>query len=214
MGLIVLAATWLVRFSPVIRVGLLLVFALLTWHQCGIYQNLETLWQDTLRKNPACWMAHTNLGRLLVARNKMNEAQAQKDFAEAEAHYQTALGIDPQVEDIHYNYANLLAGTGRFTNAITEYEQAIALNPTKPDPHNNLGALLLKLHRPDEAVAQYQQAIMLDPDIMSYHYNLGSALVAEHQTEAAAKEFQRALQLDPDSDLIKRRLRELGVNVD
>ena len=205
IGLIALAAAWLVRCPPGIGYGLLLVYAVLTAQQCGIYKNLEVLWRDTLRKNPACWMAHTNLGRLL--------AQAGK-FDEAEGHYQAALGIDPKMEDIHYNYANLLARTGRPEAAQTEYEQAVALNPAKPDPHNNLGALLLKLHRPDEAIAQYRQAIRLAPEVMSYHYNLGSALAGEHQPAEAAREFQRALELAPDSELIKRRLRELGVKVD
>lgn len=186
---------------------LLLLFTLgtLTHRQCAPYQNLEILWLDTLEKNPRSWMAHTNLARLLVR---------QGNFDAAETHYETALEINPKEEDIHYNYGNLLARTGRLDAALAEYEQAVALNPVKPDPHNNLGALLLKLHRPDEAMAQYQQAILLAPDTMSYHYNLGSALVTEHQTDAAIKEFQRALQLAPDTELIKRRLRELGVNVD
>ena len=71
--------------------------------------------------------------------------------------------------------------------------------------------MLLQLKRTDEAIAQYRLAVQFQPEVMRYHYNLGSALAAEHQVAAAVAEFQRALQLEPASDLIKRRLRALGV---
>jgi Flp pilus assembly protein TadD len=201
-GLIALAATWLHRCPPLIPALGLFLCGALTWHQCAIYQDLETLWRDTLKKNPACWMAHSNLGRLLVRQNKL---------AEAEAHYRAGLELNPREEEIHYNYANLLARTGRLETAVAEYEQALQLAPAQADPHNNLGAVLLQLKRTDEAIAQYRLAVQCQPEVMRYHYNLGSALAAEHQVAAAVAEFQRALQLEPDSDLIKRRLRALGV---
>jgi len=205
VGLITLAAARLSRCPRILPGLALLVCGLLTWRQCGIYHDLETLWRDTLKRNPACWMAHSNLGRLLVQEQK---------FDEAEMHYRAGLELNPREDDIHYNYANLLARTGRLEPAVAQYEQAAQLAPEKPDIHSNLGAVLLKLHRTDEAVAQYRLAIQCQPDVMRYHYNLASALASEHQVDGAVAEFQRALQLEPDSDLIKRRLRSLGAGLD
>ena len=41
---------------------LLLSLAFLTWRQSAIYHDLITLYTRTLANNPACWMAHYNLG--------------------------------------------------------------------------------------------------------------------------------------------------------
>src|SRR5205807_7396186 len=40
----------------------LFVLALLTARQCFIYKSEDTVWRDTLLKNPNCWLAHNNLG--------------------------------------------------------------------------------------------------------------------------------------------------------
>ena len=40
----------------------LMVLAALTWQQSRIYHDLETLYRDTIAKNPGSWLAHMNLG--------------------------------------------------------------------------------------------------------------------------------------------------------
>ncbi len=106
LGLMALVAGWAAYFFEtfswpgsrpwrVVLAGLLLLgLGLLTWHQCRAYRSLETLWVDTLEKNPRSWLAHTNLGRL--------QAQ-QGNYAAAEAHYRTALAIYSGEASIHYN---------------------------------------------------------------------------------------------------------------
>jgi tetratricopeptide (TPR) repeat protein len=180
----------------------LVVLAALTWQQCAIYKNLETLWTDTLKKNPGSWMAHINLGSM--------HADA-GDFADAEDHYRQAVAIFPDNPYIHYNYANLFARHGDLTNAVAEYENAVALDPGYSDAYNNLGAMLMKLKRPEEAVSHYQAAVNISPDVAHYHYNLGNALLATGQTGAAITEFQTTLRLDPEFTPAKNRLHALGV---
>jgi len=210
LGLIVLAVGAATRlfekwpapcgFQPALAFSLLFILAMLTRHQCGIYQNLQTLWIDTLNKNPQSWMAHTNLGRIEAGHGM---------FAEAEAHYLAALKINPDEETIHYNYGNLLARTGRFDDAISQYHQALQIAPAKPETHNNLGTVLYKLHRTGEAIAEYERAIYYQPDYADACYNLGNALAAEHKTADAARFFQQAARLNPDSELYKKRLQAL-----
>lgn len=85
IGLIALAAAGIVKgfdfygkkgrwLKPVFCGGLLLLLGMLTWRQCGMYTDLQTLWQVTLERNPASWMAHNNLGSLLFSQGREDEA--------------------------------------------------------------------------------------------------------------------------------------------
>jgi len=182
----------------------LIIFALgfLTWSQCAIYKNLDTLWTDTLAKNPGSWMALTNLGRLRADAG---------DIAGAGDYYRRSIAVFPDNADTHYDYGNLFARQNNSTAAAAEYEKALAIDPANADAHNNLGAMLLRLKRPEEAVAQCQAAIASKPGIAHYHYNFGTALMATGQTNAAIAEFQTALRLDPGFNPAKNRLRALNV---
>jgi tetratricopeptide (TPR) repeat protein len=180
----------------------LITLATLTWKQCAAYKDLETLWTDTLKKNPGSWMAHTNLGRL--------HAEA-GDYAIAENHYQQAIAINPDNADIRYNYANLFARLNDYTDAVDGYEKVLTLDPDNADAHNNLGAMLLKLKRTNEAVEQCQIAVSIKPDVAHFHYNLGNALLVAGQTTAAIAEFQAALRINPDFTPAKNRLRAINV---
>ena len=46
----------------------------LTFLQCGVYYNLETLWRITLADNPKAWIAHFNLADILVRQGHLDEA--------------------------------------------------------------------------------------------------------------------------------------------
>jgi tetratricopeptide (TPR) repeat protein len=190
------------RLKGVFAILFLLILATVTRQQCHIYKNAETLWVDTLKKNPQCWMAHTNLGRLLAQQDK---------FGEAEAQYLAALAIKPDEENAHYNYGNLLARTGRLDDAIAQYHQALQIAPAKPETHNNLGFVLNKQHQTDGAIAEYERAIACKPDFAEAYYNLGNALSAEHKMDAAITAYQQALHLEPDSERFRKRLQVLGV---
>ena len=181
---------------------LLLVLGALTWRQAGAYQNLETLWRDTLAKNPDSWMAHTNLGRLLTAQGKL---------AEAEAHYREALQLQPQDGDIPYNYGNMLVKAGRLAEALTQYRQALQLNPGDAETWNNLGVGLYQEHRTDQAIDCFHEALRYRPDFPDAHFNLGNALFVEHKLDEAVAEYREALRLAPDSVVLKDRLHALGV---
>ncbi len=49
---------------------LLAILGVLTWRQCGIYTDAETLWRDTIDKNPKAAIAYTNLGNLYTRENR------------------------------------------------------------------------------------------------------------------------------------------------
>jgi len=50
------------KIAKTIAVLLMAIFAILSWQQCYIYTNIETLWLDTLQKVPNSWIAHNEIG--------------------------------------------------------------------------------------------------------------------------------------------------------
>src|SRR5208282_5877769 len=232
LGIIALVAALVVRVAeslrtPAVVYGFAAIvlpgLALLTWRQAGIYRNLETLWRDTLAKNPDCWMAHYNLGIALLNQGQTGEAFSQyleairlnPDFAlahnnlgaalarngqidEAISQYLEAIRLNPDYADAHNNFGVVLFNQGQTGEAISQYLEAIRLNPDYADAHYNLGVVLLNQGQTNEAISQYQEAIRLNPDYADAHINLGITLLNQGQTDEAISQFQEAIRLKPD----------------
>ena len=60
-----------------LKLGLLLILGILSWQQAWAYESSETLWTDTLAKNPGCWMARNNLGNDLLHKGQVDGAMAE-----------------------------------------------------------------------------------------------------------------------------------------
>src|SRR5574338_189547 len=95
-GIIILSKKFARYRTPIVSAALLIVAGLgtLTWRQASTYTDIETLWRVTLARNPACWMAHTNLGLVLIQKGKIDEGIA---------HYRSALQMQPNSWDAEYN---------------------------------------------------------------------------------------------------------------
>ena len=178
-----------VFLKPVFCGALLLVLGGLTWRQCEMYTDLETLWRVTLARNPAAWMAYNNWGELLFERGKV---------AEAIARYQTALQLNPDLAEVHNNFGAALFQQGKVDEAFAQYQEALQINPDFAKAHNNLGNLLLQQGKRDAAIAQYQEALQIDPHKAETYYNLGTALLQQGGLDQAVAQYQRALQINPD----------------
>jgi tetratricopeptide (TPR) repeat protein len=200
----------------------LAALGVLSWKQSGMYSDAETLYRTTIRNNPACWMAHNNLGLLLENSGQTDEAMAcylkaleiKPDFAkahcnlgdalaetgktdEAIAHYTKALQINPNYAAAHINFGNTLLHTGKIDDALAHYQKAIEINPEDDLAHYNLGNILCRRGRPDEAIAHYRKALEINPDRAEGHYNLGEALAKTGRVDEAVSHYQKALQINP-----------------
>lgn len=178
---------WPVRRMSAVAV--VVVLCLATWRQCGIYRNIETLWRDTLRKNPDAWLAHNNLGTLLKSRG---------DFDEATWHYRQALKSNPTYPLAQANLGNMLVARGDTEQGIAMYRLALQSDPLYVMPRVNLGSALLARGDVDEAIVQYREVVRIDAGFAAAHSNLGSALLAKRELNQAMNCFQRALEIDPD----------------
>jgi tetratricopeptide (TPR) repeat protein len=172
---------------------LLLALAVLTWRQSGTYGDAETLYRATLARNPASFMAHTNLGVALVERPSR--------LPEAVAEFRAALRLKPDDAQTHADLGNALARIpGRLPEAIAEFQAALRLKPDWVAAHVDLGVVLARIPgRLPEAIAEFQAALRLKPEYAEAHENLGVALAQiPGRLPDAIAEFQAALRASPD----------------
>jgi tetratricopeptide (TPR) repeat protein len=217
------AAGWQKLTAQAGCVALVALLAVLSWRQSRMYADVETLYRTTIARNPACWMAHNNLGNALAGRGRADEAIAQyrqalaikADYAEAQnnlglalagrgevdaavACYQAALRIKPGYASACYNLGNVLAGRGAIDAAIAYYRKAVRIKPDFALAHNNLGAALAGRGEAGEAIVHYRTALEIEPDYPEAHNNLGAALAGRGAIEAAIAQYRQALAIRPD----------------
>jgi tetratricopeptide (TPR) repeat protein len=185
-GFLKKAPRWL---EPSFGGVLLLSLGVLTWRQCWMYQDEETLWRTTIARNPGCLMAYNNLGNVLQARGRISEAVEQ---------YEAAISLNPDDAEARNNLGNALLQTGQLPEAMEQYEQALRIRPDYAAAHNNLGDTLLRTGRIPEAIDQYQQASRFNPDYAPMRYNLGNVLLQTGRLPEAIEQYEQCLRIEPD----------------
>jgi len=129
-----------------------------------------------------------------------NEDNQLKDNGQLDpvARCQTALAINPDDAEVHYELAEIYHYQGKLEEAIAVYRRVIQLLPDLVIAYHNLGEALTKLGQLDEAITSYRRAIELNPDFSWSHNNLGDALKALEKWEDAIDCYRRAIELNPD----------------
>lgn len=211
------------RLSRILPLPLMAALGLLSWRQAGIYADVETLWRDTISKNPGAWMAHCNLGFLLASRGRLDEAvshynealrlkpddaktlydlgvalDAQGKSDEALICFRRAVEAKPSDPTAQFDLALSLQSHGDLSQAIEHYREAIRLRPNYAKAHCYMGIALQSLGRFDEAVEQYIEALDIDPDMAGAHYALGAVLQSRGRFDEAIQQYRTALQGEPD----------------
>ncbi|MEO6993319.1 MAG: tetratricopeptide repeat protein [Lacunisphaera sp.] len=175
-----------------VAVALLAVCFALTWRQAAIYRDGDTLYSATLAKNPDCWLAHNNLGLLLMDAGSLPAAIR---------HFQEAILLKPDCADAFNNLGNAYSKMpGHAAESIAALEQALRFQPTMAEALSNLGWALVNVPgRLDEGTARLQTALQLRPDLYRTENSLGLALAKiPGRNDEAIAHFETALAADPD----------------
>ena len=184
--------------KPLIYGMLLLALGALTWRQAGIYRNDETLWRDTLTKNPNAWLAHNNLANDLMSTGRLDEALE---------HYRRAVEINPDYMLGHNNYGAALILRGRLADAEVEVRKALQLEPNQASARMSLATILYSRKQLDEAIAEFRATLQVIPTKADAHLGLAKALTDKGEFAEALTEFS---SIPPDYPLDAEALDKSG----
>jgi tetratricopeptide (TPR) repeat protein len=176
-------------FFRCVAVASVLCLSVLSFERARVFSSEETLFRDTLARNPAAWGVQNDLGTLLAARGAQDEALLL---------FLASLDSNPDYPDAHVNLGRLLLQQGRTHEAQTHFLAALKLQPHHPEAHRNLATILARQGKPRQALRHLQVVLDFEPDIRT---RLDCATLL-HQTEEfgqAAAQFRQVLRVQPDS---------------
>jgi tetratricopeptide (TPR) repeat protein len=177
---------------PIVFGTLMLVLGSLTWHRAKVFQNVESVWRDTIAKNPKSWLAYSSLGDELIHRGEFDEAMEQ---------YDKAIELNPNDVNALVSAGNALFGRKRYTEAMELYTRALRLNPNNPESHVNLAVILANEGRMDEAIEHDHAALKLNPRHVAAHVNLAVTLARQGKYPEALEHYREAIAINPERPL-------------
>ena len=185
-----------------------LLLAMLTWRQAGIYRDEVALFSHVVALNPEARDAHLNLGNALLEANRTEEGLAAS---------RVAVEQRPESADAHSNLGLALSNLERFAEAGESLRRALELAPRHKSALQNTAELLRKQQQYEAAVEAYQTVLERDRRYALAYAGMGDALFNLQRYEAAVASLTQALTLQPllpmagaMEVLMGRASRELG----
>lgn len=160
----------------------------------------EALARHEVEKNPGDFEAHYNLGAMLQAKGKLEEALAE---------YEVAVQLRPEDPTGNNALGAALVSAGHPDRAASYLQAALKARPDYFDAHYNLGFALVQQNEFPQAAEQFQTALRLQPQDAAVEANLGAALAEMGRLAEARTHFEHALKLDPDQPIAKENLQAL-----
>jgi len=136
--------------------------------------------------------------------------------SEAIAHFDRALSLNPEQEDLPYIYSykgSCLKEMGLYDEAIQSLEQGTQEDDERPDLHNLLGVCHFKKGDYRTAISHFEKAVHLNPSSAMDYANLGVNYSHLGKNEEAKQFFTLALTLDPTITFAREYLEKISIPV-
>ena len=141
--------------------------------------------------------------------------EAKKDWNQAKAMYQQALGISPDHPLASNNLAYVILEQGGNVDVAMGMAQTARRGmPDSPAAADTLGWAYYQKGIYQSAINQFQEALRLgekrgEPDDADLHYHLGLAYQKTNQTALARQQLEKAVKIRPDYADARKALSEL-----
>lgn len=121
----------------------------------------------------------------------------------ANMHFERALTIAPDNQDVRYHIfghiiqtARILMGANRYAEAEPYISRAVKLQPTSTEARYRYGSLLMALNQPAKAMREFEALVALEPENINAHRELASFYSANNQPDQAIAHFRAILEVD------------------
>ena len=166
--------------------AVLVLLAVLTWKQSGIYENGETLYRTVISRNPACGLVYNGLADELYKQGKESEALVYVQKAIA-LHY----------DEAYYNLGVILANSGKTGEALDAFQKGTECNGYGVQCYELAARLMVQTGNVGGAVALYRKAVRLHPAVAQLWNGLGEVLLRAGLNNEAVDDFRKALEISP-----------------
>ena len=120
------------------------------------------------------------------------------DIDGAEREYRTALKLNPENANAHYNLATVLIEKRRLDEATFHCQESLRIAPDTFEAHLNLGRILVDTDKVDEGIKHLSEALRLRPEDGLVRCHLGLALEKQDKLGLAARYYAAAVETRPD----------------
>ncbi|KQC05967.1 MAG: hypothetical protein APR62_08845 [Smithella sp. SDB] len=165
------------------------ILAILTWHQCGYWENNTKLLNHNLHSTKNNFLAHNNLGAVLFKEGKIEESID---------HYNEAIRVKQNIAVTYYNRGNAYNKLGQYQRAIEDFNEAIRQKPDYAEAYYNIGTIYAALGRYQLAIDNYNQAVNIKPDYAEAYYNRGNSYAGLNQYSLAIADYNNTIGLSPN----------------
>ncbi len=176
------------RLAIALAGSILVILSVLGQRQVQAWRDTETLFRRALSVTEDNYLAHNNLGVILLEKGKV---------VESAAHFWEAMRINPRFHTARVNLGNAMITMGRIEEGIAHYREVLQKDPQNISALRNLADALMKQRQPAEAVKTYRRLSVLAPDDPEVNNNLGVALFMSGRHQEGAAYVRRAIGLDP-----------------
>jgi len=191
----------------------------------------QAVMQRRIEKYPADYVAHFNLGAVLQALGKFDEAlpyfrsamriepknpTARNNLGvsllmtdktdDAVQEFRTTLDLDPSYENARFNLARALIANGDSNAALSELLLYLKAVPDDAQAQGTVGRLYASTNHLAEALPHFRRAVELQPGDSTLQTNLGAALAMTGNLREAIVAFESALKADPQNRTARENL--------
>ena len=154
----------------------------------------EALMRRRLEKYPGDFIAHYNLGALLMTRGASGEAVLL---------FQKAVGVRPLSASARNGLAGALMAQGRNQDAIAQFREALRIDPVHTNARLNLARALMREGDLAGAAAELDTFLKQKPDHADAQLALGTVYFMQHRNEEALLHLRQASRLEPGNPEIR-----------